>query len=376
MWSQESTSTADTSQPTQLPVKAYFDEQLLAIEQDLIFKGAPAYAGHSLMVPELHDYFVLPHRHNGMALIRNAEGVTLMSNVCRHRQATILQGKGNSPRLSCSLHRWTYANSGDLLMAPRFETRPCAKLDTYQLHEWNGLLFTGRDPAASLVCMPDRFKEFLSFDDLYFGHMEVHECAYNWKTFIEFYLEDYHVAPFHPGLGRFVSCDDLKWAFGEDWSVQTVGFHRGLSQPGESDVYRAWHEAVLKHYNNELPPVGAMWFLLYPNVMIEWYPFVTVISTIYPRGPLRSVNVVEYYHPRSLRSHPDGERMAQLAAQAYLETAVEDNQIGERMQEGRFALMSRGVSEHGPYHLQLEAGMVHFHRHYRDCLRDQVALQT
>ena len=39
---------------------------------------------------------------------------------------------------------------------------------------------------------------------------------YNWKTFIEVYLEDYHVGPFHPGLGQFVTCDDLSWEFG-DW---------------------------------------------------------------------------------------------------------------------------------------------------------------
>src|SRR5690606_40258800 len=41
-------------------------------------------------------------------------------------------------------------------------------------------------------------------------HVEVHDCDYNWKTFIEVYLEDYHVEPFHPGLGNFVTCDDLR----------------------------------------------------------------------------------------------------------------------------------------------------------------------
>ena len=32
--------------------------------------------------------------------------------------------------------------------------------------------------------------------------VQVHECDYNWKTFIEVYLEGTtHVDPFHPGLG-------------------------------------------------------------------------------------------------------------------------------------------------------------------------------
>ncbi len=56
--------------------------------------------------------------------------------------------------------------------------------------------------------------------------VHVHECDYNWKTFIEVYLEDYHVGPFHPGLGNFVTCDDLRWEFGPRHSVQTVGVAR------------------------------------------------------------------------------------------------------------------------------------------------------
>jgi len=61
----------------------------------------------------------------------------------------------------------------------------------------------------------------------------------------------------------------------------------------------------------------------------------------------------------------DGADMASLAARAYHETAIEDNQIGERMQEGRYALLKRGASEVGPYHSQLEKGMEHFHMYLR-----------
>jgi choline monooxygenase len=57
--------------------------------------------------------------------------------------------------------------------------------------------------------------------------MELHECNYNWKTFIEVYLEDYHVGPFHPGLGNFVTCDDLRWEFQQE----LFGADRGRGQP-------------------------------------------------------------------------------------------------------------------------------------------------
>jgi len=354
---------------TQLPVDAYFDRSLFEREQALIFQKTPQYAGHSLLVPSLHDYFVLPHHHNGLALVNGEPGVQVISNVCRHRQATILKGSGNSRRLSCPMHRWSYDTSGALVAAPKFSKLPCLQLERFDTKSWNGLHFIGETNAIDdLAELPSEIGSLLDFDSSCFGHMEVHECHYNWKTFLEFYLEDYHVASFHPGLGHFVCCDDLRWSFGANWSAQTVSFYKGLEHPGNSQIYEDWHRAVRTYYQDRLPSIGAMCLLIYPNVMIEWYPLVTVISTIHPRGPSRCMNVVEYYHPRELSERPDGKDMASSAARAYLETALEDNEIGERIQEGRFALRSRGVSEFGPYQPELEAGMVHFHKFLRDQL--------
>ncbi len=76
-----------------------------------------------------------------------------------------------------------------------------------------------------------QLREQLRFDGLVLHHVEMHTCNYNWKTFIEVYLEDYHVGPFHPGLGNFVTCDDLKWEFAKQFSVQTVGVAPPLASP-------------------------------------------------------------------------------------------------------------------------------------------------
>ena len=54
----------------------------------------------------------------------------------------------------------------------------------------------------------------LNFSGYMLDRAILHEYDFNWKTFIEVYLEDYHVGPFHPGLGQFVTCDDLRWEFG------------------------------------------------------------------------------------------------------------------------------------------------------------------
>ncbi len=351
---------------TQLPVHSYFDADLFRREQQLIFESAPRYLGHALSVPNVGDFHVLGHEGDGRAIVRSHEGpdgIQVMSNVCRHRQAVMLKGRGNTgPNIVCPLHRWTYGLDGRLLGAPHFDSDPCLSLKRYPTRNWNGLIFedSGRDLDADLAGLGP--KADLSFDGYVFDRAVVHECGYNWKTFIEVYLEDYHVGPFHPGLGRFVTCDDLRWELGRHHSVQTVGVNAALAQPG-SPTYQRWHDAVLNFTGGEPPKHGAIWLTIYPNIMVEWYPHVLVVSTLIPKGPQRTVNLVEFFYPEEIAAFERDFVEAQQAA--YMETAVEDDEIALRMDAGRRALMERGDDEVGPYQSPMEDGMQHFHEWYR-----------
>ena len=345
----------------QLPVSAYFDAALYQQEMALLFDKGPKYIGHELMVPNVGDYQTLRTENEGRVLVRNHQGIELLSNVCRHRQAIMLDGKGQINQIVCPLHRWTYDLSGELLGAPHFVENPCLNLGKNPLQNWQGLLFEGpRDVHEDLARLGVNAQ--LNFQGYLLDHVEVHDCNYNWKTFIEVYLEDYHVGPFHPGLGQFVSCDDLSWEFGSWYSVQTVGLNNQLKRPG-SEVYSKWHEAVLRHHGGKLPSCGAIWLTYYPNVMIEWYPGVLCISTLQALGPNKTRNIVEFYYPEEIvwfeRDFIDAERAA------YMETCIEDDEIAERMDAGRAALFARGQNEVGPYQSPMEDGMQHFHEWYR-----------
>ena len=365
---------------SQLPVSSYFDQALFQRELETIFQRGPRYVGHQLAVPEPGDYYALPQEKEGRALVRNAQGkVELISNVCRHRQAVMLKGRGNlmeqgkghaGGNIVCPLHRWTYNTQGELLGAPHFAQDPCLNLNNYGLREWNGLLFedNGRDIAADLADMGPR--SALNFDGYVLDHVEMHECNYNWKTFIEVYLEDYHVGPFHPGLGNFVTCDDLQWEFSKEYSVQTVGVAPSFGQPG-SDTYKKWHEVLLNYRNGEMPERGAIWLTYYPHIMVEWYPHVLTVSTLHPLAVDKTMNVVEFYYPEEIAAFEPEFVQAQKAA--YMETAVEDDEIAERMDAGRKALFARGDNEVGPYQSPMEDGMQHFHEWYRRAMGEAVA---
>ena len=351
---------------SQLPVTSYFDPALHGREMELLFRSRPRYLGHELSVPEVGDYHALVQEGEGRALVRTPEGVGLISNVCRHRQAVMLRGRGNTRSHSvCPLHRWTYDLKGELVGAPHFADDPCRNLANYPIQAWNGLVFEGRgrDVAADLGGLGAA--KDLDFSGFQYHSSHIHECDYNWKTFIEVYLEDYHVAPFHPGLGQFVSCEDLRWEFGAEYSVQTVGANNALAKPG-SAKYRTWHDAVLAYREGKAPEHGAIWLTGYPTTMVEWYPHVLVVSTLHPKGPQRTLNLVEFFYPEEIVAFEPDFIAAQQAA--YWETCAEDDEIALRMDAGRRALMERGEDDAGPYQSPMEDGMQQFHEWYRKAM--------
>ena len=364
----------------QLPVSSYCDEALFQREQARLFSAGPRYLGHALSVPKLGDYATLAHENQGRALIRTPAGIELISNVCRHRQALMLQGRGSlqqtgpgraAGNVVCPLHRWTYSGTtaeraGLLLGAPHFPQDPCLNLNNYPLREWNGLLFedNGRDIEADLAGMGPR-AEF-DFTGFVLDRVELHQCNYNWKTFIEVYLEDYHVGPYHPGLGGFVTTDDLRWELSKNYSVQTVGLAQARGRAG-SPVYQRWQDALQAYSGQQQPRQGAIWLTYYPHIMLEWYPHVLTVSTLHPVSVDKTLNMVEFYYPEEIAAFEREFVQAQQAA--YMETCLEDDEIAERMDAGRRALLQRGDNEVGPYQSPMEDGMQHFHDWYRREMR-------
>ena len=126
-----------------------------------------------------------------------------------------------------------------------------------------------------------------------------------------------------------------------------------------SPNYQRYRDAILKYDEGKLPKYGTLWCILYPNVMLEWYPHCLVVSTLVPVSPAQTLNVVEFYYPEEIALF---EREIVDAHQAaYAEAATEDMQICALLHRGRRALWLAGEDDTGPYHSPHEDGMVHFH---------------
>ncbi|HUM99392.1 MAG TPA: aromatic ring-hydroxylating dioxygenase subunit alpha [Halothiobacillus sp.] len=350
-----------------LSIDWYFDPAIYQQELSRLFGAGLQYVGHELMVPAVGDFKTLERFNHAQMLVRQADGrINLVSNICRHRQALMLEGQGALPnqRISCPLHRWAYDTDGHLLIAPQFPQNPCLHLPSTHLFNWRGLLFQGDATEAALMDdLP--LAHYFDFSGYALDRVESVDYPFNWKTFIEVYLEDYHVGVIHPGLKKFVSCQNLEWAYGARWSLQTVGLNPQWGH-SRSEAYQLW-QAELQHRQGQTLdayPFGAIWFTYYPGLMIEWYPDVLVISTIQPTGIAQCRNTIEYYYPADIVAHQRGLIEAQQSA--YRETAVEDEVICIKMQQGRHALYQTGQNQVGPYQSPLEDGMQHFHQFLRE----------
>jgi choline monooxygenase len=386
----------------QLPIHYYFDNVIYQNEINQLFNTqALNYIGHQSMVPNIGDYYSLEQDNHARILMHSKDdGIRLMSNICKHRQALILKGKGCTQNIVCPLHLWTYNQAGELISAPHFNPQPCAKLNNYPLYNWQGMLFESTNKSDDIsnnisntianeimnaniitqikLAMQLSNNIYQSNTNEYIFHSRhIHNCDYNWKTFIEVYLEDYHVNAFHPGLGNFVNCDDLKWHFMENASLQCVGMRIKNQIQSESKIYQAWQEQLHKyishnpHYST-MPTYGAIWLTYYPNIMVEFYPFTMVISIVQPLAHNKTRNIIDFYYPEDIALFEPELIAAQQAA--YMETCLEDDEIAIRMDAGRYALYQKNINEKGPYQHPMEDGMKHFHIWYQKHLRAKLNL--
>ena len=149
----------------------------------------------------------------------------------------------------------------------------------------------------------------------------------------------------------------LSRKFGAYPRLNPLGIGRNISA---ADLVE---QTLLAYNGGKLPPYGAIWLTLFPNIMVEWYPHVLVVSTLHPRGPRKTLNMVEFYYPEEVVAFE--RELVESQQAAYMETCVEDDEIAQRMDAGRQALVERGDDEVGPYQSPMEDGMQHFHEWYR-----------
>lgn len=269
----------------------YSDNVFFDKEQHGLFLNEPLYIGHSSMLPNIGDYLVSTRFNNELIFIRNQSGIECIQNICKHHQALILKNSGKISSITCPFHRWTYDLNGKLINAPFIDELPCIALKKLPLHEWNNFYFIQKEPQIKLI--EKNLSIFSNLNRFKFDSTETLFSSYNWKIFIENYLDDYHVPAIHPGLRSLVDIHHLSWEFSENFSLQIVNLHNKLKE-SKSQKFNQLKKAIEK-ISKQIPLTKVVWMTIYPATMIEIYPYMITISTLKPISINETINHVDFF---------------------------------------------------------------------------------
>ncbi len=97
----------------------YTDHNFLDAELSKIFSRDWFCVGRADALAKPGDYLTLDLADQPILVLRDStDKLRAMSNVCRHRMSTLLEGRGSIRAIVCPYHAWTYNLDGTLRGAP------------------------------------------------------------------------------------------------------------------------------------------------------------------------------------------------------------------------------------------------------------------
>jgi choline monooxygenase len=350
----------DVAHAYTLAAPLYFSPAVFEEERSRLFSTTWQLVGHSRQVTNPGDYFTFDLVGEPLLMVRGDDRkLRAFYNVCRHRAGNPAEGCGNRKLFRCGYHGWTYRLDGTLLVTPEFDGvmqfNPSEfGLAPVRVEEWFNLIFVNLDPEAAPLAqalgpLPAQVEKF-DFGNMRFSARRTYEMKCNWKTYIDNYLEGYHVPSVHPALNREINYSqytvDPYPQYVRQWSPIRS------SQPGDSTPRRYDRAADVD--------LTADYFWVFPNWMLNCYPDNVSINIILPLAPEQTVAIFEWYVPeKNLESEA-----ASKALEFSDEIQIEDMSICEIVQKN---LHSR--SYHcGRYSVKQEKGVFAFHQMYRDLM--------
>ncbi len=351
----------DISSAWSIPAPFYTDPGVLAQEEERVFARTWQVVGHRAQLQKPGDFFTTELLREPLLLVCGAQGeLRGFYNVCRHRGGPPAEGCGSRKLFRCGYHGWTYGLDGSLITAPEFEGQAGFDAKDFALtpvrtEEWFNLIFVNLDSGAeplvkSLGQLPAQAERF-AFSEMKLFERRAYDMRCNWKTYVDNYLEGYHLPSVHPGLNREL---DYNAYTVEPYARYVRQFSpiRG-AQPGD---------ATPRRYQQAAEPLTTDYFWIFPNWMLNCYPDNVSLNIVVPVDADHSVAIFEWYLP---------DRDLGAAAKASVEFSdqiqVEDVAICETVQKN---LHSRSY-QRGRYSIKQEKGVHAFHRMYAEVMNSR-----
>jgi choline monooxygenase len=282
-----------------------------------------------------------------------------LSNVCTHRGMLVCEGEAVvAGQLRCRYHGRRFALDGKFVSMPEFEAAeefpsPRDDLPTVPLATWEKLAFVSLAPAVSPdeVLGPVRARcGFLPLNQAVFDPARSRDYLVNanWALYVDNYLEGFHIPYVHAGLAEQIDYGSYRTELFPWCNLQL-----GTAADGEEAFVPPAESA--DHGRR----VAAYYWWLFPNTMLNFYPWGVSVNVVRPLGVERTrVSFLSYVWDRT--------KLDRGAGAALDRVEREDEVIVESVQRG----MKSRRYERGRYSPAREQGVHHFHRLLAAALND------
>jgi len=286
-----------------------------------------------------------------LLLTRDGQDVLhCLSNVCTHRGNLVSEAGGTAAFLRCRYHGRRFGLDGRFLSMPEFEgverfPSPADDLPRVPFATWGPFVFASLAPAFPLAELLAPIVErvgWLPLEDLKFDPARSRDYLVraNWALYCDNYLEGFHIPYVHQALAGALDYASYRTEVFA-WS----NLQLGVAAAGE-DCFDL--PAASPDHGQR---IGAYYFWLFPNLMLNFYPWGLSLNVVRPLG-------VDRTRVSFLSWVLDPTRLEAGAGAALDRVEREDEVVVENVQRG---VRSR-LYDRGRYSPAREAGVHHFHR--------------
>jgi choline monooxygenase len=265
-----------------MPANVYTSPDVAALEQQRVFRREWICVGRTDAIPESGAYLTYEIGGQPIFVIRDQAGaIRAFSNVCLHRMALLLEGRGRTSAIICPYHAWTYGLDGSLRGAPHMERTAGFHKENYCLPElrtdtWLGWIYVTLNPDVAPVAQ--RLSKLTELIQQY--HMENYVETFrdelvwntNWKLLAENFMESYHLPTLHRAtIGPASPIGEMECPPGFDtfnyhWLTKDASLPIGNAHPSNTTLQGDWRRtvALLAIYPTQLISLtpGYFWYLL------------------------------------------------------------------------------------------------------------------
>ena len=285
-----------------------------------------------------------------LVLINNEGDINCFSNVCTHRGNILI----NEPciinkHITCGYHGKQFDTYGKFKFMPKTEGMqnfPSIQDDLPEIAvaKWRQFIFSSLAPDF-------KFEELIKDVEERIGWMPIEDFKYredlskdyyvksNWALYCDNYLEGFHIPFIHADLNEVLDFNS--------YDVETFKYSNlqlGIAKDNDIcfDLPKESKDYGMK--------IAAYYFWLFPNLMLNFYPWGLSVNIITPI----SVNETKV----QFKSYVWDETKLDSGAGADLDKVeLEDEEIVQKVQKG----VASRFYKHGRFSPTMEKGVHHFH---------------